>query len=194
MTTRKLPRICLIGLPGTGKSSLSEGLSAHFGIKTFSVGEILRNPERYPGIEDIIGSYNVHSGILLSNQGVCDIVEPLLTGEPGWVVDGVPRKVGQLTFMEQKFPPDLYIILECPYTVIWDRIVNRSRDENARKDDALPTFLTRMWQYDLHTRPVVSALRASPVIRSHTIVQSETTTIEETLAQVIQYAEDAISK
>lgn len=191
MQQKREPRIALIGLPGTGKSTLSAGLAKHFDLAEFCMGDILRNPEQYPGVSEIIGNYDVHNGGLLTNSGVCDIIGPLLKNADGWVVDGVPRKVGQLIFMEQDYPPDAYVILECPYTVIWDRITKRSTGsaDGGRKDDALPAFLNRLWQFDQHTRPVISALRASPIIKSITITQDETTTMQSVLDTAIAYVD-----
>lgn len=146
-------KISIIGPLGSGKTTLAKSLSEQYNIPLIVMGDILRNPDMYEGVRDIIGDYNVHDGSLLSDEKLIQVCYVVLDHHPaGWIFDGVPRQIKQYNDMLKMFPPDVFILLNASRGIITSRLNQSNR---GRKDDAEEVILERLKVFDKYTRPVM---------------------------------------
>jgi adenylate kinase len=181
-------KISLIGPPGSGKSTLAQYLSEVYSVAIISAGYIIRNVKIYPWVRDIIGDYDVYSGELLSDDKLIRIMTlALQSRQRGWILDGIPRQVGQCQAMMESFKPDMIIILKAPLDLIIERLSGRlyhpssgriyhitkrppkveglddiTREPLIRRDDDAPEIITKR-----HRIYLSSTLEMIQYLRDH---------------------------
>lgn len=161
-----LSRICIIGPAGSGKSTIAKMLADTLAMVVIDTGEILRNPDDYVGVREIIGDYDVHSGDLLDSEKLNLVVRQVIdvydrSGDK-WILVGTPRQIPQLDMLEEFVKPDGYLIFDGPRELLLDRIAGRSADDGSvRKDDAYAIACKRLDVYDALSRPVADRLISS---------------------------------
>lgn len=127
----------IIGLPGSGKTTLSERLAAHVGAPRLSTGEAVRSVAR---TDDALAA-KLAGGDLAPEQLVLDVVHAFLSRtsrEPIRILDGFPRHVAQADLLIQTCASVRISILEVDEATAISRLVNA----RARSDDT-PEVLSR---------------------------------------------------
>ncbi|KAI0905764.1 adenylate kinase-domain-containing protein [Ustulina deusta] len=136
--------IGILGGPGSGKGTQCRLLSETFKLDHISIGDVLRAELEREGSENAaiieqnmragtVGPKEVTIGILKSHM-----LEASQRGTDLFVLDGFPRNLEQARYFEETIAPiELIIVLECPDTVLVDRLLPRRRFddnlENIRK-------------------------------------------------------------
>ena len=123
--------IILFGLAGSGKGTQGKALSEFFGWRTLSVGQAIRDTEKY---NDIINNGNMipDNDVIRLMQNKIEINEDegfdtILDGFPRnevlakWLVDNIAYKI------------DGAIILEVPKEELYERLALRGRDDDKEK-------------------------------------------------------------
>jgi len=93
--------VSLVGLPGSGKTTLCRPLATHFGFKPFILGDGLRQRS----ISDADLRASLARGELAPEGLVLDLVREAASNatHQGLVLDGFPRHSGQLPFAAATF-------------------------------------------------------------------------------------------
>jgi adenylate kinase len=177
-------RLILLGAPGAGKGTQAEILSKLLGIPTISTGNILRAAIAAGSELGEQAKACMESGALVSDEIIIGIIRDRLA-EPdcanGYILDGVPRTIGQAEALEEngiKF--DHVISMEISDETIMKRMSGRRvcpkcgasyhvvavppqkegvSDECGselitRKDDAPETVQARLAVYHKETEPL----------------------------------------
>lgn len=188
-----MPRIVLLGPPGSGKGTQSAAIAAEAHIPHLSTGAILRGAaasgtplgreaERYMG-----------AGQLVPDELVLGLVEERLLGPDcaqGYLLDGFPRNVAQAEALDRIAPVDRVLSFEIPESVLLARLTGRrtcpkcgtvynevtqppkrpgicDRDDSAlvrRSDDHEGAARTRLQVYHRETAPLLDFYRHRGVL------------------------------
>lgn len=128
----KVFRLLVTGLPGSGKSVLSEKISQALNIDYIKVGAILRQiaeSEKGGGLEV---RESLAKGELADDNLVGKIVkEQVAKATRGFVIDGYPRKVEQLSVFDPEF--DKVFWLEVPEEELKRRLLARGRADDTKE-------------------------------------------------------------
>ena len=173
-----MPTISITGPLGVGKSTVGQLVAEALHMKFLSMGDILRNPDSYPGVRDIVRNYDVHSGALLSDQKLCAVLKIVLDHHPeGWVLDGVPRRPLQYTFLKTQVKTDLFVVLTANVDLLKARLA--VRQETAPRADCTTDKLDyRFEQYEQETLPVIAEIKADGVPAVFIEVTAEMTPVQ----------------
>ena len=97
-------KLILLGAPGAGKGTQAEILSTRLGIPTISTGNILRAAIQAGTPTGLEAKGYMDAGRLVPDSVIIGIVAERL-GQPdcarGFILDGVPRTIGQAEAMDQ---------------------------------------------------------------------------------------------
>lgn len=99
-------RIILIGPPGAGKGTQAEKLASYLKIPRIATGDLFRQAVRDKTSLGIKVQGILESGALVPDSTVLELMEERLSKpdcKDGFVLDGVPRTVGQALGLEQWF-------------------------------------------------------------------------------------------
>jgi len=144
-------RIILLGAPGAGKGTVAELLTARYGIRQISTGDILRSAVAAgtgPGLE---AAGFMKRGDLVPDELILAIMEKRLQEEDcrtGFILDGFPRTIGQAESLKKMLAAlsmniDAVVNLEVPEDVIIRRLTSRRTCSN-RDCQAI---------YNIYTKP-----------------------------------------
>ncbi len=126
-------QIILLGPPGVGKGTQAKLLSAKYGIKHVSTGDILRAEVTKGSVLGNKAKTILERGKLVSDDIMIDIMKNVLTSEDcmnGFILDGFPRTIVQAEALEKLFD-DLNIKInsvlyfEVDENEIVERLTNR---------------------------------------------------------------------
>ena len=123
--------IILFGLAGSGKGTQGKALSEFFGWRTLSVGQAIRDTEKY---NDIINNGNMipDNDVIRLMQNKIEINE-----DEGFdtILDGFPRNEVQAKWLVDNIADkiDGAIILEVPKEELYERLALRGRDDDKEK-------------------------------------------------------------
>lgn len=98
-------RLILLGAPGAGKGTQAEILSRKLSIPTISTGNILRAAIADGTPVGLEAKALIDAGKLVSDDVIMGILEERLARPDcanGYILDGVPRTIGQAEAMEKK--------------------------------------------------------------------------------------------
>ena len=171
--------ILLTGPPGAGKGTQAEMLAEKHGMRTFSVGALLR------ASEDVEIKRLVNSGVLLPAETTVKlVVDEINSDERSVIVDGFPRRVDQAEQFDRYAAEHefdfLVVVLMISQDESWDRVKAR-----GRADDARETWEFRWREYYEHTQPSIDRYHGTDKLREIDgggPVEEVTATIEEVLA------------
>jgi len=174
--------LILLGAPGSGKGTLAKNIAKEFKIPQISTGDILRANITFGTILGKKAKEYMDEGKLVPDELVIDLLKQRLLEEDcknGYILDGFPRTVVQAKELEKFAKIDSVILIDLPFNVIEDRIVNRRLCENCgeiynvstyekntckkcgaplyqRDDDKLETVRNRLEVYERQTAPLIN--------------------------------------
>ena len=127
-------KLILLGAPGAGKGTQAEILSRELGIPTISTGNILRAAMKAGTEVGLKAKAYVEAGKLVPDDVIIGIIRERLSQDDcrvGYVLDGVPRTIGQAETMES-----MGIAIDCALSIEVDDdvIVNRMSGRRTCKD------------------------------------------------------------
>ena len=121
-------RIVIAGKPGSGKGTQAAFLSDRLGLPHLSSGEILRNEIRGGTsfgreVEKYVRRGEIGPERLITTV-ILDYIERNNMPD-GFILDGFPRTLYQAETLDDRFAPELCILLSLPDTVIISRLLDR---------------------------------------------------------------------
>lgn len=129
--------IMMMGRAGSGKSTVGKIVASRLGWRYVSTGEIAR--ARLEGEELLF----LQMGGFAPDQIIYDEVSALIREHNGQIViDGMPRKVMQIGFLQQHLHQRLYVHLDIHEVEAMERLLKRGRE-----DDTNNSILKRLFQY-----------------------------------------------
>ncbi len=126
--------IAVLGPPGCGKGTQSKLLAAHFGLKHFSLGEMLRL-EVGKGTE--LGKTteaNLKAGKLVPEPIVLDLFKTYVSrnGDQGHILDGYPRTLVQAEALDTLLSLSAVVLFEITEEGVLSRVAGRVVDAEGR--------------------------------------------------------------
>lgn len=153
MTTR----LIVFGRQGAGKGTQCVRLADHYGIPHISTGDMLRGAVAEGTELGLKAKGMMDAGDLVPDDVMEGIVVERLAkpdAEPGWLLDGYPRTLGQVEAMQRNLGEafvDLAVNLDVPVDVVTERMVARGRE-----DDTEDAIRRRLELYEEQTAPLLS--------------------------------------
>ena len=171
--------IAVLGPPGCGKGTQSKLLAAHFGLKHFSLGEMLRT-EAGRGTE--LGKQTavyLKAGKLVPEPIVLDLFKTYVgrNGDQEHILDGYPRTLVQAESLDTLLSLSAVVLFEITEEGVLSRVAGRVVDNQGRsynldsnrppagvrtrrRDDDRPEVVQgRFRNYLLEIEPIVSHYR-----------------------------------
>ena len=144
-------RIILLGAPGAGKGTVAESLTAKYGIRQISTGDMLRSAVKSGTELGTVAQGYMNRGELVPDSLILDIMEKRLQSDDcrdGFILDGFPRTINQADSLEKmlkklKMKIDAVVNLEVPEEIIIRRLGSRRTCSN-RECQAI---------YNIYTKP-----------------------------------------
>jgi adenylate kinase len=117
-------KIILLGPPGSGKGTVSDGLAKDFNLKHVSAGELLREEvSKETTIGKDIKRF-IENGELVPDKFVVEMVKLEVNEKDDYILDGFPRSVDQAKEIDD-LGIDLVIYLKVPEDVVIERFSGR---------------------------------------------------------------------
>ncbi len=208
--------LILLGAPGAGKGTQAEFINAEFGIPSLSTGEILREAVRNETETGKKAKAYMDAGALVPDDVIVQVVSERLNApdvEKGFILDGMPRTVGQADALERMgVHIDLVINIDVDDEEIVRRLSGRRVCESCgasyhtvyrptrqpdvcdrcgghliiRKDDEPELILARLAIYHEQTEPLIEYYREKGKLRVVRGAQE----VSETKARVFKVLEE----
>ncbi len=127
--------ILLIGIQGCGKGTQAKILEENYSWKHITTGNLLReNIERNTEL-GLTAKKFMDEGELVPDKYVFQIVEDALANiENGSILDGFPRNMEQLKYLEKNFTIDKVVLLELSDEKALERVSSRRNCVDCKKD------------------------------------------------------------
>lgn len=144
-------RIILLGAPGAGKGTVAESLTAKYGIRQISTGDMLRSAVKSGTELGTVAQGYMNRGELVPDSLILEIMEKRLLDDDcraGFILDGFPRTINQAESLKKileklRIKIDVVVNLEVPEEVIIRRLGSRRTCSN-RECQAI---------YNIYTKP-----------------------------------------
>lgn len=155
-------RFLIVGAPGAGKGTQATGLAEAFGVPAISTGDIFRaNIKNGTPLGKQVQEITAQGRLVpdsLTNELIRDRLAQADV-EPGFLLDGYPRTVGQVEFLtdllaEQGAKIDAVVLLVTDTDAVVERLLKRAQ-EQGRIDDTEEVIRHRQDVYATETAPVV---------------------------------------
>lgn len=157
-----MPRLILMGPPGSGKGTQGERLAQAWSVPRLAPGDMFREHIRRGtplGME--VKSYS-DAGKLVPDAVVIRVMAERLRApdaQAGWILDGFPRTVPQAEALEELLvhlnqPCDGIVHLDVPEEVLMRRLLQRAQ-EQQRVDDTPTVIQNRLQEYYSKTQPLL---------------------------------------
>lgn len=153
-------KVCVMGIPGVGKTTLASALAAHFSLPVITAGDIGR----------AVDPAAIARGDMADERLLREGVLAELSGHPEWVLDGFPRTLAQALLL----PPETVVIhLTCRPDIARERLLRRGRADDSTIDKRLAEQSALMeidkkdgWAYLLagYGRNVNTSMKSAPTI------------------------------
>ena len=157
----KQTRVIIMGGPGSGKSTYSEYIIRHFGIKHIYPGGLLRKEIDKGGPEGQKIKNLLDQGKFAPNDIVLKLVKKALQekdASKGYVLDGYPRYMQQVRDMEKNgIAYDVVVFLD-----VSNEEVIRRLTKSGRKDDKPDIITDRIQLYKKETGPAIEHYKKRP--------------------------------
>jgi adenylate kinase len=174
------PEIVIMGAPGAGKGTQSKRISEAYDVEHITTGDALRANKDMETDYGTPRKY-MEKGELVPDAVVNEIVSEALAKADGYVLDGYPRNISQVEYLDSVADPDVVLYLDVAEAVLLERITGRRECEDCgrnfhlkfdppgeegvcdecggtlyqREDDTEETARNRIRVYDDETEPVV---------------------------------------
>lgn len=167
--------LVLVGPPGSGKGSIGKKLEDLLGFKHLSSGDLIRAAMNGDGQDDPRWAA-VRQGGLISEDDLWQLFDDYLlewgaagefTGQRNpLVIDGVPRRLGQVSALARRISVVGVVSLECDdQEVLLSRLQGRGQSQ-GRSDDLQERVLRQRLQlFESETSPVLEAYPTDMVRR-----------------------------
>ncbi|QUY63715.1 adenylate kinase [Gulosibacter molinativorax] len=170
MTNTAPIRLLIVGAPGAGKGTQATGLAEAYGVPAISTGDIFRaniknGTELGKRVQEITAQ-----GQLVPDSLTNDLISDRLSQadvEPGFLLDGYPRTVGQVEFLTSLLGDDAAIDAVVQLVTDTDAVVERllkRAQEQGRVDDTEEIIRHRQEVYQAETAPVIDVYAARGVV------------------------------
>ena len=172
-------RLILLGPPGAGKGTQSQGLVEKFGIVQLSTGDMLRAAVKAGTPVGQKAKDIMARGELVPDDVVVAIVDERIDqpdAKNGFILDGFPRTVPQAEALDRMLSAkgtrlDAVIELRVVEDTLLKRIESRvaqsqARGEALRPDDNPDVLAQRLKAYRAQTSPLVAYYREKGVLKS----------------------------
>lgn len=127
--------ILLIGIQGCGKGTQAKVLEERFGWKHITTGNLLRESIENNTKLGLTAKKFMDAGELVPDKYVFKIVEDALSNiEKGTILDGFPRNMEQLKYLEKNFTIDKVVLLELSDEKAIERVSSRRNCIDCKKD------------------------------------------------------------
>ena len=127
--------ILLIGIQGCGKGTQAKILEEKFGWKHITTGNLLRESIENKTELGLAAKKFMDEGELVPDKYVFQIVEDALTNaKNGTILDGFPRNMEQLKYLEKNFTIDKVVLLELSDEKALERVSSRRNCVDCKKD------------------------------------------------------------
>lgn len=180
-------QLILFGAPGSGKGTQCEKLTASFGVKHISSGDVLRDHVKRGTPLGALAKGYMDAGKLVPDDVMIGLIaDETKDAKHGWLIDGMPRTVEQAKAMTKMgLNPQCFICLDVPDEVLEERITLRRSDPVTgkiyhlkfkpppeevkgrlvhRKDDTVDALKTRLKGYHANLNTVKAFYKDSGVI------------------------------
>jgi len=173
-------RLLLLGAPGAGKGTQSSRLAEEFGLEHITTGDALRENK---DMETEYGTPREYmdAGELVPDGLVNEIVEAAIADADGFVLDGYPRNLSQVEYLDSITELDGVVFLDVGEDELLRRLTGRRVDPETgdvyhtefnmpdddeiverleqREDDTEEVAAERLEVYRENTEPVVEHYR-----------------------------------
>jgi len=127
--------ILLIGIQGCGKGTQAKILEENFGWKHITTGNLLRESIENKTELGLAAKKFMDAGELVPDKYVFQILEDALAKvEKGTILDGFPRNMEQLEYLEKDFTIDKVVLLELSDEKALERVSSRRNCVDCKKD------------------------------------------------------------
>ncbi|SOC89124.1 Adenylate kinase [Curtobacterium sp. 314Chir4.1] len=157
-------RLIIVGPPGAGKGTQAGRIAEAFGIPAVSTGDIFRKNVAEGTPLGVQAKAIMDAGDYVPDSLTNELVKSRLNeadAEGGFLLDGYPRTVGQVEYLdallaEQGTGIDAVIQLVADQDELVGRLLKRA-EEQGRSDDNEETIRRRQQVYTEQTAPIVAA-------------------------------------
>jgi adenylate kinase len=154
--------IFILGPQGSGKGTQAKLLAGKLGFHMWDTGKVLREHRDMKAVSGQTVGEILDSGRLFTDEELFGVVKPLileLPMEQGILFDGIPRRMGQATFLvdflKSKGRDKLAtVVIEVPTEESLKRLLLRAEKE-GRADDTEKAIRYRLEQYESETKPML---------------------------------------
>jgi adenylate kinase len=165
------PRLLIVGPPGSGKGTQSARISESFGVPSIATGDIFRQNVRDETELGLQVKAILDRGGFVSDDLTNELVADRLAqpdAAEGFLLDGYPRTVGQLRFLDERLAArgaavDAVIELVVDEDELVRRLLQRA-EEQGRADDTEETIRHRQSLYANETAPLVAEYGARGLV------------------------------
>lgn len=157
-------RLIIVGPPGAGKGTQAGRIAEGFGIPAISTGDIFRKNVSEGTPLGVQAKAIMDAGNYVPDELTNELVKSRLSepdAEQGFLLDGYPRTVGQVEYLdallaEQGTGIDAVVQLVADQDALVARLLKRA-EEQGRSDDNEETIRRRQEVYTEQTAPIVAA-------------------------------------
>jgi adenylate kinase len=149
-------RLIVFGRQGAGKGTQCVRLAEHYGVPHISTGDMLREAVAEGTELGLRAKVLMDAGDLVPDDVMEGIVVERLAkpdAEPGWLLDGYPRTVGQVEAMQRNLGAgfvDQAVNIDVPVDIVTERMLSRGRG-----DDTPEAIQRRLDLYEEQTAPLL---------------------------------------
>ena len=168
-------QIALIGMTGSGKSTVADLLSSSLNIPVISTGDLARQMAK----EDEGTSMALNNGMMAPESAMRKLVESAvsqaLSKHGGYIIEGFPRTTAQVIALLGwcDKPPEFYVLDTDPIECV-KRLLAR-----GRPDDTPDSIAKKIEFYETVTSQAIKLLGPKAVTVKLTVNQDPVTTILE---------------
>jgi adenylate kinase family enzyme len=161
--------VFVLGGPGAGKGTMCELAESQLDWTHLSTGDLLRAEQQAGGETAVAIEEFIAAGKLVPNEIVVTLLKEAMeritrtTGKNNFLLDGFPRSLNnmdgwyEIFGREAELPKMLYF--ECPYEVLEQRILGRSK-HSGRSDDKVESMKLRFDTFKAETLPTVEFFKS----------------------------------
>lgn len=144
----------IMGIQGCGKSTHGKMLAEKHGMDYISTGDILRKHIKMKTTLGTMYKEAYERGELANDDIVFKMVDMVLStscGTEGTILDGFPRNIPQMEWLENNYKVKKCIFIDVPKEVAIKRLCLR-----AREDDSKEAIKKRIEDFNEQTIPVIN--------------------------------------